>query len=206
MARGKANSSGRSTKMSQFTPMVHQTVDCLAFRTLTPLAQCLYWRLRRFAGYDGAKNGEAFLSVRDAAAEFNVHKDTVRAAFYLLQARGFIVATQIGSLGVEGEGKATLWRLTELPAQNNHAPTREFLAWKPGHDFPVQKGKASRSAKQKPVLRNRTACPNKPDVQSRAMAAAGAACPNKPDVLELSEHPPVLTNRTYTDLPGGQGA
>lgn len=71
-------------------------------------------------------------------------------AFRELQAHGFIVATQIGHLGVEGQGKATTWRLTEIAAPGIK-PTKEFLAWKPGCSFPVAAG--NKPAAEKPAAR-----------------------------------------------------
>ena len=197
MARNK-----RSTKMPAFTPMIHQTVDSPAFRSLTPLAQCIYWQLRRRAGYDGKKNGEAFYSTRDAASDFSAHQDTARKAFYQLQAHGFIVPTQLGTLGSEGKGKSTLWRLTELPTQNCHRPTKEFLQWEPGKDFPVQKGKPPKNRKQKPALLSRAPCPNGSGDCSEQDGKHPQPCPNGSGVLAPFQPPPALTSRAYKDLPG----
>lgn len=204
--RGKADRKGRSSKMGAFTPMLHEVIDSPAFLALTPLAQCLYWQLNRRAGYKGARNGDVFYSVREAAQRFRVSKDTASAAFYMLQARGFIRPTQIGSLGIEGEGRATTWCLTEWPTQNGHAATREFLSWTPGHDFPVKKGRSPWPATQKPVLPRRTACPSQSDEASRTTTRKGSACPSLSDDGAVLEPLPVLLRGTPKELPEGREA
>ena len=62
--------------------------------------------------------------------------------FRELQAKGFVKVTQLGTLGSEGRGKATLYRLTECGTTENYQGTKDYLYWKAGSDFPVQKGKA----------------------------------------------------------------
>jgi hypothetical protein len=47
-----------------------------------------------------------------------------------LQHYGFIVLEKYGSLGVDGKGKAPLWRLTELGSvATDERPTKDFLRW-----------------------------------------------------------------------------
>ena len=141
MAVVKANRTGRSEKLAALTPLLHHVWDSPAWRYLQALARCIYLELDRRAGHRGKRNGEVFLSVREVADEFKVGKDSASAAFHLLQARGFIRPTRIGSLGIEGEGRATTWALTAWPMQNGHAATKDFLSWQPGHDFPVKKAR-----------------------------------------------------------------
>ena len=201
--RGKADKSGRSSKMGAFTPMLHEVLDSPAFQSLTTLAESLYWQLSRRAGYKGQHNGEVFYSIREAAERYRVSKDTASTAFDLLQARGFIVPTQIGHLGIEGAGRATTWRLTEWPAQNGHAATKDFLRWAPGHDFPVKKGRPPRHTKQNPVLPRRTPCPSLSDDGPQEPTETGPACPSPSDDGAVLEPLPVLPRRTPKDLPGG---
>lgn len=205
MTRGKANKKGRSTKSPPFTPIFDKMMDCPAFMSLSHLAQCLYWRLRRLARFDGSRNGQVFLSTRDAAEQLHAHQDTVRKAFYELQAKGFIMATQLGSIGFSGEGKATLWRLTELPTPTDPKPTKEYLSWRPGHDFPVQKGKAPPNKKQNPALMHRAGRPNSSGASATSDAAAGVACPKPSGVSGNIKPAPALDGRAYKDLPAGRG-
>lgn len=204
MARGKPNATGRGEKLAAFTPMLHHVVDSPAFQSLTPLAECLYWRLCRRAGYKGSRNGEVFYSVREVATEFAVNKDTASAAFHLLQARGFIVPTRIGSLGIEGQGRATTWRLTDFPVPGDPRPTREYQSWQPGHDFPVKKSRPPLHRKQKPVPLSRTPCPSGPDVDVVESAEVGRACPSQSDVRADLGAEPVRLTGTPKELPGAR--
>jgi hypothetical protein len=188
-----------SQKLPAFTPLIHNTMDTPAFGSLTPLAQCLYWRLKRRSGYNGDRNGKVFYSVREAAGDFGSHQDTIRAAFYLLQARGFIVPTQIGSLGVAGEGRATTWRLTELGTPHNPRPTKEFAAWSPGHDLPVQKGRSPTNRKQKPALNLRPTCPDSQDDHAGPALFLGAACPGPQGDCGQNDAVPALLARAPKD-------
>ena len=165
-------------KMPAFTPMIHNTMDTAAYQSLSPVAECLYLRLKRRAGYNGDRNGRLFYSVREAADDLGCHQDTVRTAFYLLQARGFIVPTQIGALGVAGEGKATTWRLTELGTPQNARPSKEYVNWTSGNDFPVKRGKSPANQKQNPALNFRPPCPNFTGVSAEPAPIFRAACPN----------------------------
>jgi hypothetical protein len=87
-------------------------------------------------------NGRVFLSTRDAASMVGVCQRTAMKAFRELQAKGFIRVTQLGTLGSEGRGKATSFLLTECGTQEKFEGTKDYLNWREGSDFPVQKGTA----------------------------------------------------------------
>lgn len=61
-------------------------------------------------------------------------------AFHDLQAKGFIVATEVSHLGVHGKAKGTYYEITELGMPTGQRPDGRHLyhAWNPGNDFPVQ--------------------------------------------------------------------
>ncbi len=182
-------------KMQAFTPVIHNTMDTEAYKSLTPLAECLLLRLKRKAGFQGDRNGDVSYAVREAAEDLRVHQDTIRQAFYLLQARGFIEVTQIGVLGVTGRGKATTYRLTELGTRGNPRPTKEYLNWTPGNDFPVVTGKAPANQKRKPALNFRPACPKPQGVSAGPALIPRAACPNSSGVLVENDAPPAPIRR-----------
>ena len=190
----------KTEKLPGFTPLLHYIMDTPAFAGLSPLAQCLYVRLKRRCGIGGKHNGEVFYAVREAAEDLNVNKNTVGRAFHELQARGFLVPVRIGTLGITGEGKATIWRMTEYETD------RLFLRWQPGHDFPVVKGRSNRRKKQNPVCKMQTACIEIADVLPAQASKSAAACMKNADVLAVSEAAPVPKNGTPKDLPwaGGQ--
>lgn len=181
----------------RFTAMPHYILDCAAYKALPPLARCVYWHLHRLAGISGEKNGALFYSVRSAAADHGVNKETVGFAFDHLQAKGFIIAAELGHLGVEGKGKATSWYLTHF-SRPGMLPTKDFLKWSDGNDFPVAK-------KQKPVRKIRTPCTENPDVLRLRVVKSGVPCPENPDVSTINEAEPVRKIRTYKDIPSGVG-
>ena len=100
------------TKSPPFTQMINAFMDEPAFQQLSAGPQMLYVHLKRF--YNGENNGQIYLSVRKAASLLNVSKNTASKYFGELERAGFIVATEVGRLGIDGKGKATSWRLTEL--------------------------------------------------------------------------------------------
>ncbi|WP_181318164.1 hypothetical protein [Pseudogemmobacter blasticus] len=177
----------------RFTAMPHYILDCPAYKALPPLARCIYWHLHRLAGVAGEKNGEVFYSVRNAAEDHGVGKDRANRAFDDLQAKGFILPERIGHLGIEGQGKATTWRLTHFRAD------RDFLKWSDGRDFPVAK-------KQKPVLTTRTALSSKQGQSVNTRDRIARPCPQNKDVSGAFDASPVLTTGTYKDIPSGRAS
>ena len=57
-------------------------------------------------------------------------------AFHELQAKGFIVVTELGALGVEGEARGPKFELTDIGLPNKQ-PRNLFCKWSPGKDFEV---------------------------------------------------------------------
>lgn len=141
----------RREKLPQFVPMLHRTMDSPAWLALSHYAKALYPALKRRASAGGSKNGNFSMSVREAAEYIGCDKNTASKALDDLQAKGFLVPRKIGSIGANGMGNATIWRMTELGTPDSHSPSAEFLVWTPGNDFPVKKGKRPAPKKQKPV-------------------------------------------------------
>ena len=75
-----------------------------------------------------------------------------RVVYYTLKSRYGHKIRNNGRLGVEGKGKATHWRLTEL-GYMHEPPTRDFLKWD-GEMFHEQKSPAYYK-RQKRSLSNR---------------------------------------------------
>ena len=130
----------RNEKLSSFVPVLFRTLDSPAWLALSVHAKALYPALKRRAGPHGSKNGHFSMSIREAAEYLGTGKNKAQATFYELQARGFLGPRQIGALGAAGEGRATVWRLTEVGTPESRTATCEFLRWQPGQDFPVKKG------------------------------------------------------------------
>lgn len=111
-----------------------------AYCALSPKAQVLYiWLKLEWKGASYNNNGNIRFSARQVARRIGISINTAAAAFHELQAKGFIVVTQLGALGVEGEARGPSYELTEhpLPSSNKAEGQKLYLQWSPGGDFPV---------------------------------------------------------------------
>lgn len=126
-ARRKPNKTGRNTGDSRHVRLHHWVLDTAAYCDLKPIARALLVQLYRL--YNGANNGELFLSVRDAATAINVAPNTALKAFADLETHGFIRAAQRGSFSLKSR-HATTWILTEFPYRDA-LPTKCFARWVP---------------------------------------------------------------------------
>ncbi len=88
-------------------------------------ARCLEMELK--ALYNGANNGDLFLSVREAADRLNIADNTASKAFKELEAKGFITPKQKGSFSWK-KRHATSWILTEFEF-NGKLATKDFMRW-----------------------------------------------------------------------------
>jgi hypothetical protein len=181
-----------------FVPMLTETLSASAWRTMSPYARVLYVAVKSRYSFKARNNGRVYLSVRQAAEETGLNKDTIARGFRELSYYGFIVMTNPGCLGVEGRGKAPHWRLTEIGYMTD-PPTRDFLRWD-GVVYHEQKSpKRYLRKKQKPVRPDRTVCPATPDIpvsgqtgQSDANLSDqtghtdGQACPAGADISRLT--------------------
>ena len=115
----------------QFFPMFHETLGSPAYKQLSFGARALLTALRKRCVKN---NGHVYLSLREAGKELG-HKDRSDIANWYreLQHYGFIVETEAASLGVDGKGKATHWRITDMPTRNGRGElelaTKDFLRW-----------------------------------------------------------------------------
>jgi hypothetical protein len=115
----------------RFFPMFHETLESPAYKKLSFGARALLVALR---AKHVKNNGHVYLSQRDASKALGHKRRNDIANWYReLQHYGFLVQTEAASLGVDGKGKATHWRLTELPMRkgnNEFMPaTKDFLRW-----------------------------------------------------------------------------
>jgi hypothetical protein len=176
-----------------FIAVLKQTWQCPAWRTMSPSARLLYIALKARYSFTLRNNGRIYLSVRQAAKEINLNKDTITQAFRELQHYGFIIMTSGSCLGVDGKGKAPHWRLTELGYMHD-PPTREFNRWN-GTPFRYLE-------KQNPVRKFQTGCPKNPDItlsekpghlggqlSEKSGHTNGGACPENSDISRLTISP-----------------
>jgi len=115
-----------------WTVVFDEVILSPAWKQMTFGARLLYFELRRRFHNN---NGHIYCSQREAGEALG-HKDRTAIAnwFRELQHYGFIVQTEAPCLGVDGKGKSTHWRLTELPTRNKNgaeldAATKDFLRW-----------------------------------------------------------------------------
>jgi hypothetical protein len=132
-----------------FVQIFHWIRKTEAWRSLGPYSRLLYIELR--GRYSGVNNGDISMSYREAEELLNCSNRPVIVAFRELQDRGFIVPIQKGSFSWKvrfGEGgRATTWRLTELPAdwpERSLSPSQEFKSWVPT-DQPENKRRREKS-------------------------------------------------------------
>ena len=140
---------GRDKKNEQssghFTQLFRATMETPAWRALSATAQALYpWVRLEWKGPKANNNSKISLSVRQAADRLGVTRDTANKAFQDLQAKGFLVITECGTLGSTGEAKAHLYEITELPLPHGRERNgrRLFEKWD-GNDFAVSKMRAN---------------------------------------------------------------
>lgn len=96
----------------------------------------LEWHGPRFSN-----NGKLQFSCRQAAQAMGIGINAAMLAFRELQAKGFIVVTRPGALGIEGEARGPSYELTEVPLSGSSSQTsrRLFEKWSEGNDFEVVK-------------------------------------------------------------------
>jgi hypothetical protein len=117
-----------------FVPLIRTTLASPAWKQLSFGARSLYVVLRSYLRVDSANNGKVFRSYRDAANDLGTKSlRSVQRWFRELEHFGFIAMTTGACLGVDGDGIAAHWLLTECPsfdAKGNHiAATRDFECW-----------------------------------------------------------------------------
>src|SRR5262249_33526188 len=111
---GMSKQRRRKGHLPPFVPLIRTTLASPAWKQLSFGARCLYVVLRSFLRVDSLNNGKVFRSYRDAAADLGTKSTrSVQRWFRELEYYGFIVKTTGACLGVDGDGIAAHWRLTE---------------------------------------------------------------------------------------------
>ena len=118
-------------RLPPFVPLIRTTLASPAWKQLSWGSRNLYVVLRGYLRHDNLNNGKVFRSCRDAADDLGTKSTrSVLRWFRELEHYGFIVMTTGGCLGVDGDGIAPHWRITECPTfdakGNQIAPTRDF--------------------------------------------------------------------------------
>jgi hypothetical protein len=142
----------RRERLAPFVPLLKSTLDSPAWRAMSHGARSLYVALKAFYNGNIHNNGKLFLSTRDAAETIGSGTEEIVRWYRELQHYGFIVQVTGGCLGVEGEGFAPHWRLTELGYMKD-PPTLDFVRWD-GVKFKGRR-RIGRDSKQNPAPERR---------------------------------------------------
>ena len=141
-------------RLAPFVPLLKETIATPAWRAMSPSARCVYIALKQRYSSNFKNNGRIYLSVRQAAKEVGVNKETAARGFREIQHYGFGAITSGACLGVDGKGKAPHWRLTEIGYMVD-PPTRDFLRWD-GVIFQGQRNKTLYGKSRQPVRKIQT--------------------------------------------------
>lgn len=139
MVRKRESRAHGNGSAEHWTKMLRSTMEEPAWRALSSTAQALYpWLKLEWRGPDANNNGKIRLSVRQAAERLGVTRDTAAEAFRDQQRKGFLVQTEPGRLGIEGEAKSPAYEITELKMPSVSGDGRKlYRGWRPEREFAV---------------------------------------------------------------------
>lgn len=133
----------KSSGTEHFTKLIRSVTNTAAWRDLSSHAKVLLLELKfEWKGPKANNNGSITLSTRQASDRLSVSLQTTSKAFQDLQAKGFIVVTEIGHPGVYGAARCHMYELTEIALPHQREGRHLYRQWKPGYDFEVVKAKA----------------------------------------------------------------
>lgn len=157
MGRDRRN----ENREQHFAKLLRTTMETPAWKALSPAAQALYpWLRLEWHGPEFNNNGKIRFSARQAAEALGVGRNCAARLFQELQAKGFIVVTEPGRMGVQGQARGPAYELTEisLPHGEKKEGRKLYLNWEHGADFAVIKGRANnpdgRNQKTEPCHQN----------------------------------------------------
>jgi hypothetical protein len=144
MSKSKA---GRRARDAKHVRLYLYMLKSPAWLSLSCQAKCLLIEL--LALYNGANNGELYMSVRTAATLLHTGLHQATAALRELKEKGFIRATRKGSRTRRDEERlATCWRLTEYDDDlTGRQPTKEYMTWRPPAEAQATSKRTERSRK-----------------------------------------------------------
>ncbi len=208
----KANKTGRSNSGEHGTFVTRRMLQTSAWRALSPKAQALYlWVKLEWHGPRFNNNGKLQFSCRQAALAMGIGVNAAMIGFRELQAKGFIVVTRPGALGVEGEARGPSYELTEvpLPGSSNQIGRRLYEQWSEGKDFAVIKHQANnptgRNGRKPPCRNRRQTCLQSRDVQSEPVSKSKTPYLENGDVAAGKDAATVIELKTSLITRPGAG-
>jgi hypothetical protein len=176
----------------------HYMMKTDAWRALSAAARAVYLQIG--LRYDGFNNGKIAYSVRDAAAECDMNKDTAGRAFKELAARGFIEETRHGGLSRKTR-VASEWRLTAFKCDLTGALKTCAFMHRGGPEFsshtPLKGGRLPGKTYPLPVRNKRRECPKIGDSLSETKHPETADCPKIGDTQADFGPEPVRKQGTH---------
>ena len=182
-----SNKQKHKGKLPPFVALHRATMKSPAWKAMSMGARALFAELKY--NYNTKAQNSVFLSGRDGAKKLNAHRDTIAKLFRELEHYGFIVKVRGAHLGLEGVGKAALYRMTDCP-HAGQPPTYDFQSWD---------GVLFDGEKQNPGLQNRPPRPKKPAIRGIAlMTNYGNKWPTEPSIRKDDGWPkkPAITSLT----------
>lgn len=197
MGRDKKNE-----KRERYIGLPNALVRSEAFAALSGNAKALCILMRDRAGILGHQNSQFSLSVREAAAWLHVGKNAAASALQQLQATGVAEVVTMGTVGSEGEGRATTWLFTAVGTAADRRPSQRFLEWKPDAPLPIAKGRGARYPKTGPKSESLS---RERDVQAPPCPVRGTVMPET-DAKRTSDRDvqaiPCLSHGTLINIHG----
>jgi hypothetical protein len=169
----------------------HYMLKSDAWRALSQAARVVYIQIG--FRFNGANNGKIAYSVRDAATECDMNKDTAGRAFKELVARGFIEEMRHGALSKKTR-VASEWRLTAFKCDLTGALKTCAFMHRGGAEFssytPLKRGGL-------PVRNKGRECPKKGDSLSETRVIDAPECPKQGDTQADLEPSTVRNKGTH---------
>ena len=121
----------RKTGQPRFVQLFHWMLNSPAWKDLDANARAIYVGLTR--RYNGSNNGRIAYSVRQAAADLKISKDTAARAFRSLKDHGFIVCERRGAFQWKvrhaSEYRLTVYESDVAKTYADKLATKEFRRW-----------------------------------------------------------------------------
>jgi hypothetical protein len=192
-------------RKDRYFQLHHYMMKTDAWRVLSAAARAVYLQIG--FRYDGSNNGKISFSVRDAASECGLARDTAGRAFRELMDLGFIEERRHGSLSRKTR-IASEWRMTAFRCDLTGALKSCLF---------MQRGEAARSyriLRSRPqtgrretaglsqttasaVLNDGRECPKRRHSLSQTTASASPECPKRRPVEAVLGGSPVLDDGTH---------
>jgi hypothetical protein len=176
----------------------HYMMKTDAWSALSVAARAIYLQIG--FRYDGSNNGKITFSVRDAAAECNLNKDTAGRAFKELVDRGFIEETRHGGISKKTR-LASEWRLTAFKCDLTGALKTCTFMHRGGSEFsshtPQKRGRETGKTYPSTVRNKYRECPKKGDTLSELNPDESPECPKQGDTQVDFEHSTVRNKGTH---------